>query len=67
VYSVRAFPHAPVSTPISPDELTPALRPDSWTLRSLPKRVEKVGDLWANFWKDRQDMETAVQNLSAKL
>ncbi len=67
VYSVRAFPHAPVSTPIAASELTAKLRPDSWTLKSIPKRIEKIGDLWANFWKDRQDMETAVENLSAKL
>jgi bifunctional non-homologous end joining protein LigD len=67
VYSVRAFPHAPVSTPILPSELTAKLRPDSWTLKSIPKRMEKVGDLWANFWKDRQDIETAVENLSSKL
>ena len=67
VYSVRAFPHAPVSTPISANELDGKLRPDSWTLKSISKRIEKVGDLWANFWKDRQDIETAVENLSSKL
>ena len=67
VYSVRAFPHAPVSTPISTNELEGKLRPDSWTLKSISKRIEKVGDLWANFWKDRQDMETAVKHLDSKL
>lgn len=44
-YSVRAKPGAPVSVPIEWDELDdPKLRPDGWTLRTVHKRLAKVGD-----------------------
>lgn len=47
-YSARPAPGAPVSAPISWDELDdPGLRSDRWTVRSLPPRLSHVGDLWA--------------------
>jgi bifunctional non-homologous end joining protein LigD len=67
VYSVRAFPHAPVSAPVSFRELNAKLRADTWNIKSLPARVKKIGDLWARFWKERQDLEHAVQTLEKKL
>jgi bifunctional non-homologous end joining protein LigD len=47
-YSTRPAPGAPVSAPITWDELDdPKLAPDRWTVRTLPARVAKVGDLFA--------------------
>jgi bifunctional non-homologous end joining protein LigD len=47
-YSVRPAGGAPVSAPISWDELEdPKLRSDRWTMTSLPGRLRKVGDLFA--------------------
>jgi bifunctional non-homologous end joining protein LigD len=47
-YSARPSPGAPVSTPITWDELDdPTLAPDRWTIRSLPERLASVGDLFA--------------------
>ena len=47
-YSPRAAAGAPVSAPISWDELDdPALRPDGFTIRSEPARVAERGDLFA--------------------
>lgn len=47
-YSARPAPGAPVSAPVTWDELDdPGLRSDAWTVRSLPQRVASVGDLWA--------------------
>ena len=63
VYTVRAFPHAPVSTPISPQELKPSLRPDQLNLKTTPALVEKLGDLWAGFWNHRQRLEEALERL----
>ncbi|MGH9736019.1 MAG: DNA ligase D [Candidatus Acidiferrales bacterium] len=57
-YSVRAFQHAPVSAPVRADELTSALAADQCNLKTIRARVEKVGDLWAKFWKSRQRLET---------
>jgi bifunctional non-homologous end joining protein LigD len=48
-YSLRALPGAPVSAPLDWDELDPdSFEPRAHTLRSLPARIEEVGDLWAS-------------------
>jgi bifunctional non-homologous end joining protein LigD len=47
-YSPRAAAGAPVSVPISWEELDdPELRPDRFTVRTVLDRVAEVGDLWA--------------------
>jgi bifunctional non-homologous end joining protein LigD len=47
-YSTRPAPGAPVSAPITWDELEePGLRSDGWTVRTLPGRLAEAGDLWA--------------------
>ncbi len=63
VYTVRAFPHAPVSAPVRAGELTPGLHPEKWNLKSMTKRIRTVGDLWADFWKQRQEIEPAAERL----
>jgi DNA primase len=64
---VRAFAHAPVSAPVLPRELNSQLREDTWNIKSMMGRIKKVGDLWANFWKERQELERAVEMLGEKL
>lgn len=63
VYSVRAFPKAPASTPVKATELNSKLRPEKWNLSSIRKRIDEVGDLWASFWKSRQKLDAAVGRL----
>jgi bifunctional non-homologous end joining protein LigD len=47
-YAVRARPGAPVATPLRWDELgSSRLAPDRWTLRTIGRRVGRVGDPWA--------------------
>jgi bifunctional non-homologous end joining protein LigD len=67
VYSVRAFPLAPVSTPILAAELTPKLRPQTWNLSSIRRRIDEKGDHWSKFWKSRQKLESAVERLEKSL
>jgi bifunctional non-homologous end joining protein LigD len=46
-YSVRPAAGAPVSAPIEWEELDdPELRPDRWTLRTIPDRLSHRGDLF---------------------
>lgn len=46
-YAVRARPNAPVATPLSWDELDNSrLRSDYFTIKTIFKRLEKVGDVW---------------------
>jgi bifunctional non-homologous end joining protein LigD len=46
-YSPRPAPGAPVSAPITWDELEdPQLRPDRFTIRTVLDRLEQRGDLF---------------------
>ncbi len=48
-YAVRARRGAPVSAPCTWDEVASgAAQPAVFTLRNMPERVAKVGDLWAD-------------------
>jgi bifunctional non-homologous end joining protein LigD len=67
VYSVRAHPGATVSTPVTPEELQRELDPDKWTIKTLAARVEDAGDLWKDFWKNRQTLDVALEALSSEL
>jgi bifunctional non-homologous end joining protein LigD len=66
-YSVRAFPGAPVSTPILPRELRAGLRPEALNIRTVLVRLQKKGDLWGDFWKRRQRLEPAIALLAEYL
>lgn len=46
-YGVRARPEATVSAPLEWEELARGLDPRDFTVRTMPARLAKVGDLWA--------------------
>jgi bifunctional non-homologous end joining protein LigD len=46
VYSVRPKPLATVSTPVTWRELENRVRIEEFTMRNVPERVKKLGDLW---------------------
>jgi len=54
-YTVRGLPHAPVSTPLTWDEVRAGkIKPSDFTLRTLPDRIGRVGDLLAPVMDDKQ-------------
>jgi len=56
-YAVRPASGAPVSAPISWDELDkPGLRPNAWTIRTIVDRVAEIGDLFAPAQTDLQEL-----------
>jgi bifunctional non-homologous end joining protein LigD len=56
-YAARPVPGAPVSAPISWDELDdPTLRPNGWTIRSIFYRLAERGDLFAPALALEQDL-----------
>jgi bifunctional non-homologous end joining protein LigD len=56
-FSARPAPGAPVSVPITWDELAdPDLRPDTWTLRTVVDRVRTVGDPLAALVGQQQEL-----------
>jgi bifunctional non-homologous end joining protein LigD len=64
-YSVRAKEGATVSTPLSERELTSKLRPAAFTLRTMPARVARTGDLWGEAVGQRPIAKTIRNALSA--
>jgi bifunctional non-homologous end joining protein LigD len=46
IYSVRPTPRATVSTPVKWKEV-PAVEIEDFTIRNVPARLKRVGDLWA--------------------
>jgi len=45
-YSVRPTPEATVSTPLEWAEITSKLKPTAFTIKTMPRRLEKTGDIW---------------------
>lgn len=63
-YSVRGRPGAPVSAPIEWREVEdPALAPNGFTLRDVPRRLDRTGDPWARLRAQAGSVERAAQRL----
>ena len=52
-YSPRAIDGAPVSAPLDWSEITKKLDPMKFTIRTMPDRLAKVGDLFAAVFENR--------------
>jgi bifunctional non-homologous end joining protein LigD len=52
-YSPRAIDGAPVSAPLKWSEITKKLDPLQFTIKTMPKRLDKVGDLFADVFKNK--------------
>lgn len=62
-YSVRPRPGAPVSTPLTWDEVVPELDPGAFTMDAVLERVERLGDLHAPMLTTRQSLSKALARL----
>ncbi|MBV9120565.1 MAG: non-homologous end-joining DNA ligase, partial [Chloroflexi bacterium] len=61
-YAVRPRDGAPVSTPLTWEELDdPELRPDGWNIRTIFDRLERVGDVWQGALKFDQHLPLDIQ------
>ena len=54
IYSVRPTPNATVSTPVSWEEVERGVTLDEFTMRTVPKRIARVGDLWKPLLQKRR-------------
>jgi bifunctional non-homologous end joining protein LigD len=62
IYSVRPRPEATVSTPVTWDEVERGVRIEDFTIRNVPQRIARVGDLWKPLLQKRRrfDLTTFV-------
>jgi bifunctional non-homologous end joining protein LigD len=61
-YSTRARPGAPVSTPVSWDELPNVKAGDEFKLANVPARIESLrSDPWKGYFDLRQSITAAMK------
>jgi bifunctional non-homologous end joining protein LigD len=66
-YVVRAYPGAPVATPLEWREVTPRLRPEQFHIGNALHRFDRVGDLFEGVLRRPQRLEHAVNALQTRL
>jgi bifunctional non-homologous end joining protein LigD len=64
-YVLRAYPGAPVATPLEWREVARGLEPRQFHIRNAVERFDRVGDLFAGVLTDRQRLEPALGKLEA--
>jgi bifunctional non-homologous end joining protein LigD len=57
VYSIRRKPAATVSTPVTWDEVERGVRLEDFTMRNVPARLGRIGDLWKPLIADRRRVD----------
>jgi bifunctional non-homologous end joining protein LigD len=62
-YSVRPRKGAPVSTPLTWEEVKPGLDPGDFTMKNIFRRLDRVGDLWKGVLGKGIDMKRALEKL----
>jgi bifunctional non-homologous end joining protein LigD len=62
-YVLRAYPGAPVATPLDWSEVTPKLRPEQFHLGNILPRFHRLGDLFLGVLTRPQRLEKAVEKL----
>ena len=63
-YTVRAKRGAPVSAPCTWDEIERGeVHPQSFTLRTMPKRIADMGDLWSDLHRRGRSLTRALDRL----
>ncbi|MGY8914214.1 MAG: DNA ligase D [Flavobacteriales bacterium] len=65
VYSVRPVKGAQVSTPLDWDELNTKINPAMFTIKNMPERLGKMGDLFQPLLTTSLNMEKALEKLEA--
>jgi bifunctional non-homologous end joining protein LigD len=62
-YVLRAYPGAPVATPLKWEEVVPGLKPQQFHIANVLRRFDRVGDLFAGVLKKPQELGPALEKL----
>ena len=63
-YTVRAKRGAPVSAPCTWEEVERGeANPQTFTLRNMPERVAKIGDVWSDMLRRGRSLKRATEKL----
>ncbi len=62
-YSIRPVAGARVSTPLKWSEVKKGLDPSAFTIATMPKRLDKVGDLWQPVLGPGVDLQACLDRL----
>jgi bifunctional non-homologous end joining protein LigD len=66
-YVLRAYPGAPVATPLAWDEVKPGLTPGQFHIHNAPERFARVGDLFGGVLTNLQTLEEPLGRLGELL
>jgi bifunctional non-homologous end joining protein LigD len=64
-YSPRGVPGAPVSMPLTWEELE-AAEPGDFTLLNVPDRLDRAGDRWHDIFARKQSLAKAFASVERK-
>jgi bifunctional non-homologous end joining protein LigD len=62
-YSVRATPHATISTPIEWSEVEHGFDPTDFTIRTIPQRLKQKGDLFSPITTQKSKYEQEIDTV----
>jgi bifunctional non-homologous end joining protein LigD len=65
-YSLRPVPGATVSTPLAWKEVGKKLGPTRFTMKTIQRRLERLGDLWRPVLGPGIDLTASLDRLAAK-
>jgi bifunctional non-homologous end joining protein LigD len=66
-YCVRPRPHAPVSTPLHWDEVKKGLDPADFTIKTIPARLDQLGDIFKPVLDKGVDLKLALARFTPQL
>src|SRR5262249_44255262 len=64
-YCVRPRPGPTVSTPLKWSEVKSGLDPSRFTIRTVPKRLDKIGDIWRPVLGPGIDVQRCLEKMAS--